>query len=302
MVTKEQLSYILQQLQRGEKPEAIKAALLSAGWQQQDIDQAFTQVYQTAGAVPDANPDGNVYPIISIQKIENPNRFFAIPLLGGLIKLLLCIPVGIEMVVLLFIAQLLLPINALIVLFTGKYWKTLFNLIKGFMVLNTKVGFYTYGLTNKHPGFSLSINDAYSYEIGYPDKSSRFFAIPILGMVSRIILLIPFMVYSGIIQYAAILGTVFGSLVVLFAGKYPESIFEFARDATRLNQAMFLYSFGISDKYPSFNISWNHKGIKIFLIVITFMFSILNVFIPKEAALEPMQDTTSFEEDFYNIP
>lgn len=301
MVTKEQLSYILQQLQRGEAPEAIKLALTNAGWQQADIEQAFNQVYQAANIVPGASVSDSLYPTISIQKIESPSRFYAVPLLGGFIKLILLIPFSLELIILIFVILILLPLNALIVLFTGKYWKTLYNLISGFMKLNTKASFYILGLTNKYPGFDFNINDNFSVDIKYPEKSNRLFAVPFLGLLIRCVLSIPFMIYSDLILCAATLGGILSSFVVLIKGKYPESMFEFVRDMVRLNQSSILYIFGISDRYPSFSISWNHKVVKIILIVMIFLLWILNIFIPKTP--EPMQqDTTTFEEDFYNTP
>jgi hypothetical protein len=55
---------------------------------------------------------------------------------------------------------------------------------------------------------------------------------------------------------------------VLSSGKYPESIYELSIDANRTNFACYAWALGMSDKYPSFQINWNHKNIKIFLIIL----------------------------------
>ena len=68
--------------------------------------------------------------------------------------------------------------------------------------------------------------------------------------------------------YGALVGAVIAFVPVLFAGRYPETMFELLRDAFRLQAAQLTYGFGLSDRYPSFAISMNHGGAKIALIAI----------------------------------
>jgi hypothetical protein len=58
------------------------------------------------------------------------------------------------------------------------------------------------------------------------------------------------------------------TIPVLFKGQYPESIYEIVRDFTRLYAAYMLYYSGFTEEYPSFSISWNHKAIKVTLIIV----------------------------------
>ena len=81
----------------------------------------------------------DIYPKINIPLIQNPNSFYAIPLFGFLAKLIVLIPVGIELVVLwvvnFFVTMI---INPFIVLVTGKYWKTAYEFNLGLMRLTAK--------------------------------------------------------------------------------------------------------------------------------------------------------------------
>jgi hypothetical protein len=209
------------------------------------------------------------YPQISATLIKEPNRLYAFFVLGFVVKIFILIPQYIELFFLGIAALVMvILINPFVVLFTGKYWKPAHALMSGIFKLSTKIYFYFFGLTNKYPGFDFTIKDNFSIEIPMPQKPSRFFAIPVLGGVARIIMLIPFMIYEGVIRYAAFLGMVASAFPVLFKGRYPESTFEIERDSLRLNLAMSMYMVGFSDKYPSFWISMNHQTTKIVLIIL----------------------------------
>lgn len=215
-----------------------------------------------------------IYPLLKAETIQNPNRFFAFPLIGILIKIIILIPVLIEIwfiAIWWFIVVFLM--NPLAVLFTGQYWQHAYQVTLVLLKLQTKVSFYMFGLTDKYPGFSPDINDNFNFDLAMPASSNRWFAIPFFGGIARIILLIPYSVFASIISTAASLGVVFLAwAVVLFKGKYPEGLFELYRDATRVALAQSVYIAGISDKYPSFYISMAHDKIKLILIAIAVIF------------------------------
>lgn len=211
----------------------------------------------------------NLYPKLVVSHIQNPQRLWAFPILGIIIKIIILIPVVIWLYIL-AIAYLILVflINPFIVLFTGKYWDTAYNLTVGLLRIGARTTFYIFGLTDKYPGFSLSNTDPMaSFDMEKPQSSNRFFAIPILGGTIRLILLIPYIIYEYVISNAAWLGVIIASFPVLFKGRYPESVYELARDYTRVYYASTVYFSGLSDKYPSFWISMHHQTKKLLLII-----------------------------------
>ena len=218
-----------------------------------------------------------VYPTLKVDHIKNPSFFYAFPLVGILAKVIILIPVYIELFFLAIAYVFLILINSLVVLFTGKYWEPAYTLTIGIFRLSTKTMLFTFGLSNKYPGFNLDNSDPLiSVDYPMPQKPNRLFAFPILGGLARMILLIPFFIYSYVIQYASGLGVFVSFFPVLFMRRYPESTYEFARDHTRLQLASSVYLSGLSDSYPSFWISMNHKAIKIILIVIAVLFILTN--------------------------
>lgn len=211
-----------------------------------------------------------IYPVFSIEKNEHPNRFFAVPLLGMLVKILLLIPVFILVIfVMTWLLIAVMIINPFVVLFTGKYWVHAYEFVLGFMRLSAKVSAYVYGLTDKYPGFDFQTPPGLKLDIPMPQTSNRLYAIPVLGLLIRMVLLIPYFIFENVITQAVSIGAFFLAwAAVLFTGKYPDGIFELARDSIRVNISASVYIFGLSDRYPSFYISMAHDKIKIILIAI----------------------------------
>ena len=177
------------------------------------------------------------------------------------------IPIFIELAVVgLYTLIITVFINSFVVLITGKYWRHCYNINTGLLKLGAKIHLYFIGLTNKYPGFSLDVS-GFDLNFTYPSASNRYFAIPIFGGLARLVLLVPYFVYNAAISKGAFLGVIISSLWVLFKGRYPETSYEFASDALRLNISQTLYMNGISDKYPSFYISLDHATLKLLLII-----------------------------------
>lgn len=216
----------------------------------------------------DTHKDDGIYPQIQISLIENPSRFFAFPILGGIIKLVILIPVFLFAMILSLVMWLVVFVmNPFVVLFTGQYSQAAYDLNLNIMRYVAKITYYCFGLTNKYPGFNFSTEGQFTLEMPKPEHPSRLFAVPILGLLIRYLLMIPFMIYIYVIQMAAMIGAVIASFVIVVKGKYPESLYEMARDFVRLYMTSLAYMTGLSEKYPSFWISMNHKNVKIALII-----------------------------------
>ncbi|HSX18560.1 MAG TPA: hypothetical protein VLE91_00335 [Candidatus Saccharimonadales bacterium] len=209
-----------------------------------------------------------VYPQVKIAFPKNPNRMWAFPILGGLLKVFILIPVFIWLMLLSIFDFFVIIINSFMVLFSGKYWDYCYQLNLGIMKLWAKVIFFFAGLTDKYPNFDFNTPD-FSVDISMPKAPNRLFAIPLLGIFARIILLIPFGIYSTVINNAARIGVVISSFPVFFSGKYPQGTYELTVDAIRLTFAQLSYIVGIKDNYPSFKIDLkNNRTLKIILIIL----------------------------------
>lgn len=243
----------------------------------------------------------DIYPVFTVKHIQNPSRLYAVPLLGALVKLVICIP---QYFMLLYIGiawfVVTLLINPFVVLFTGNYWSASYSISLSLLRLNAKIALFFFGLTDKYPGFNFQGNSDFELDIPLPEKPNRLFAVPLFGGFVRYILLFPYLLYQMVIEYAVIFGTVFGaSFVVLFTGKYPESVYELTRDYIRLMLATSAYYSGLKDSYPSFWISMNHKNIKIALIALAVIF---NIYYYGTAFVTSMQESSMIQNTTAPLP
>ncbi len=214
-----------------------------------------------------------MYPVLHIPFNTHPNRWYAFPILGGLVKFFMILPIGIWlMLVGLWVIGVAIY-NSLRVWLKGSYSLYAYTLFIGALGLGLKVGLFWSGLIDRYPGFSLQQTDLLTIE--FPQAPNKLYATPIMGGFIRCLLLIPFAIYQHIIGTAANFGVLISSLPVLFMGKYPESTQELTIDGARLNLSISSYILGLSDTYPSWRISMNHKWIKVILIVIAVLYTFL---------------------------
>lgn len=244
-------------------------------------------------AVPNTPKLRDRYPYIHALLPHEPNRVYAIPILGGLIKIFMLIPVWFVLLALTITFGIFSIINSFYVLFTGKYWEEAYKMGIAYMRYHAKIYFFFTGITDKYPGISFTIDDSFTLEMPMPERPNRFFAFPIIGGLTRIILLIPMAVYAAVLQYGALVGVIASSLPVFFSGKYSESTFEFARDYRRVSLGITAYMAGLSDSYPSFKISMNHKPIKILLLIVGTILFI-------SYALHSGESNSPYDSQYYN--
>lgn len=230
-----------------------------------------------------------IYPTLVIPRNNNPSRIYAFPIVGGLVKLILLIPVIIFLSVLSFVWQVTVFLNAFVVLFTGRYWRSSFELCDFYNKYSLKTTLYFLGVTNKYPGFNSNIEDKFSITIPFPTTPSRMYAFPLFGIFVRFIIMIPFMFWYGVVYYGYFFLSALSSFSVLFKGYFPESTHEMIVDGLRLGFSLNLYFAGISDTVPSYKISMNHKAIKIFALIIGLLYLLFS-------------NVTSSNSDKYNKP
>lgn len=154
------------------------------------------------------------------------------------------------------------------IVFTGKHPKGLFNFKAGVLRWSWRVGFYTYEAlgTDKYPPFSLDPDPDYpaDLDIPYPERLSRG-----LVWVKWWLLAIPHYIIvsifmrgwgwdagkwsfegAGLIFVLAI----FAGIVLLFYGKYPQSIFKLVIGFNRWVYRVAAYVTLMTDEYPPFRL------------------------------------------------
>ncbi|MBA7623406.1 hypothetical protein ES703_30801 [subsurface metagenome] len=179
-----------------------------------------------------------------------------------LIKWLLAIPHYI-ILAFLWVAFIIVWIIAFFnIVFTGRFPRSLFDFNVGVLRWTWRVGFYSYEAlaTDKYPPFTLkSVDYPADLQVEYPEKLSKG-----LVWVKWWLLAIPhyivIMLFQGggegrsrSVGLTPILA-IFAGFVLLFTGKYPESIFKLVIGMNRWSYRVCAYAALMTDQYPPFRL------------------------------------------------
>lgn len=198
------------------------------------------------------------YPVdVRFPPQNNPNKLFAIPIVGYVLKLILLIPHLIVLSVLHGIVNVLQYILWIPVLFTGRYpdWGHL--LVGGTLSWSARVGAYFYGFTDQYPAFSLSdpgTGTEAQMLLQPASTASRFYAIPILGFVVKAIILIPHLIMLYLVGIVASLVLLVSWIPVLTNGQYPDWGYKWLGGTLRWSTRVYAFWFGLTDEYPPFRL------------------------------------------------
>ncbi len=104
--------------------------------------------------------EGKNYPVsLSMPHPARPSRLLALATLLLVIKPIMLIPHFIILYILGICATLAGAIAQAVVLFTGKYPRGMFALVKVTMQWQLRMNSYFYGLTDEYPPFELDVED-----------------------------------------------------------------------------------------------------------------------------------------------
>jgi hypothetical protein len=185
-----------------------------------------------------------------------------------LVKWLLAIPHFIVLFFLWIAFAVVSVVAFFAILLTGRYPRGLFDFNVGVLRWSWRVGFYSYSAlgTDRYPPFSLKEEPGYParLEVEYPQSLSRG-----LVLVKWWLLAIPHYLVVGVfggIGWAAtsnsdyagagLIGllVLFAGVVLLFTGRYPESLYAFVMGMNRWVFRVAVYSLLMTDAYPPFRL------------------------------------------------
>ncbi len=134
------------------------------------------------------------------------------------------------------------------ILFTGKYPEGLFKFAVGVQRWSINVSAYTSLLRDEYPPFSM---DAGQYPVVFeaagPGELSRWL------IFVKWLLVIPNMIVYLFVAIAALFVGSIAWFAILFTGKYPRGMFDFAVGSMRWAARMNAYSYLWTDQYPPFS-------------------------------------------------
>jgi hypothetical protein len=194
------------------------------------------------------------YPIVlSMSRPLSSNRLWAIPIVGIFLKAIILIPHYVVVSVLGMAVGIAHLVAWIPVLFTGQFPGWAFDLTAGVLRWITRVNLYLYGITDEYPAFSM--NAPGDIQIERPTSSSRFFAVPVIGICVKYIILIPHFIVLYVLSLVVSLFQLVTWAPVLFTGQYPEWAFPLVSGTTLWTMRVYAYLLGLTDSYPPFSFS-----------------------------------------------
>jgi len=204
-------------------------------------------------------PIGGTYPVsVVFPRQETYNRFWALPVLGYLIKSILLLPhliLGYFFYLVLAVVTLFLWVPVLI---TGRYPDWGYAFLGGALRWHARVLAYSFGLSDQYPSFSFAAGRAgQDTDVSYQRSlsASRFWAIPLVGFTIKCLFLIPHVILLYAIGLVAALLLLVSWVPVLFTGQYPEWGTSLIGGSIRWWVRVAAYFWGLTDRYPPFSLS-----------------------------------------------
>ena len=192
------------------------------------------------------------YPIVlGTGRPVSVNRFWAIPIVGFFVKLIILIPHFIVLYVLGIVSALAHLIIWIPVLFTGRYPDWGFSLTAGVVRWYQRLILYLYGLSDNYPAFAMEAPG--DVVVPRPESSSRFWAIPIIGIFVKFIILIPHFIVLYVLGFVVALCQLVIWIPVLFTGEYPSWAYQLVSGYVLWYTRVYSYLLGLIDAYPPFS-------------------------------------------------
>ena len=196
--------------------------------------------------------------VLNVQRPESLSRlhlllksFFGFIYVG--------IPHGIILYVLGIVAWLLSLVAFVVILFTGRYPKSLFDFVVAYYRWTLRVAAYAGPflgnfMVDKYPPFSFEEepDDPVILRVEYPESLSRLHAL-LKFFLGWLYVGIPHGIILFIYLILLVIALFFTWFIVLITGRFPLSIFGFAEGYMRWNTRVNLYLAFARDEYPKFS-------------------------------------------------
>ncbi len=196
--------------------------------------------------------------VLNVQRPESLSRlhlllktFFGFIYVG--------IPHGIILYALGIVAWVVSLVGFVMILFTGRYPKALFDLVVAYERWTLRVAAYAGPflgnfMVDKYPPFTFDEqpDDPVTLRVEYPETLSRLHAL-LKFFLGWLYVAIPHGIILFFYGIALMLVLFVVWFIILFTGKFPESIFRFAEGYMRWNARVSIYLAFARDEYPKFS-------------------------------------------------
>ncbi len=200
-----------------------------------------------------------IYPIrVDVEWHERQRRLTNLPfLIGTLIRIFLLIP---NLLVFYYLQSAFLIAffaSTFGILFTGRYPRGLFKIEVGILRWTTNLTTYLLHLFDEYPPMDLDHrpDGSVTLEVDYPESPSRWLNFPVIGLLVKLVLVIPHVVILLFLNVIASLLLLIAEFAILFTGRFPRGIHTFIVGYVRWSTRVNGYLLAFTDRYPPFSLT-----------------------------------------------
>ena len=165
------------------------------------------------------------------------------------------IPHGIILALFSYLTLLLHVIAFVIVLFTGRYPRGIFDIMVGFFAWSARVDAYTNLMNDRYPPFALTAeNYPLTLGIDYPEQVSRGSA-ALRFFLGWLYVGIPHGIALLVLGIIAVILLIVSAFAILITGRYPQGIFNYIWGVMCWSLRVSAYMYLLNDRYPPFSLS-----------------------------------------------
>ena len=195
------------------------------------------------------------YPVtLTYAPDEGQSRIWGIPLVGIIVRSVLCIPQAIVLGVLGLLMYVVAFVNWIPILVNGRQAAWICTLAGGTFRMSTRVSAYILLMTGAYPPFWIEGEHPVNFSLEPGEEQNRLWGIPLLGFLVRLVLLIPHVIALSILGIVVGILALFTWVPVLLNGRTGDWVLRWIGGFYRWSARVYAYAFLLTAKYPPFNL------------------------------------------------
>jgi hypothetical protein len=203
---------------------------------------------------PEPIPDA--YPVnVSFARRARYNRFWGIPIIGHALRVLVLIPHVIALPFVVFGVLLLSLFTWIPVLVSGRYPRVGYRWVGGLLRWTTRIAAWVMLLTPAYPPLSLESDEhPVRLRIDEGRPISRFWGIPLVGILIRTALLLPHWIALTVLGFLVSVLMLVSWIPVLFYRRQADAVYSLAGGYLRWYARVMAYQSLMASRYPPFTL------------------------------------------------
>ena len=195
------------------------------------------------------------YPVIlHYAPDEGQNRLWGIPLVGLVVRAILCIPQAIVLGVLGLVMYVVVLVNWIPILVNGRQAAWINTVAGGVFRMSSRVTAYILLVTGVYPPFWIEGEHPVTFTLEPGEEQNRLWGIPFVGILVRLFLLIPHAIALAVLGFVVGILALFTWVPVLLNGRTGDWVTRWIGGFYRWSVRVYAYAFLLTAKYPPFSL------------------------------------------------